>query len=611
MMPAQTINRKRKLPSSAPWWISNRVLANPPRSTMFVTILVSWIASVIWFHPRLVLLLDMATGLGSWMSLAFFIVFVEVAWLYGFYNIWVVLFAKWYHWQEENPPTASPVQMTPLPSVAILYTTYNDFIEASALSCVAQDYASYTVYILDDSTLPSYQQRVDAFAATYPDRVQVVRRVDRAGFKAGNLNHALENFALEPLFALVDADEILPTDFLSSLAPRLWADPSCGFIQASHRSNPETDSSLAQAMGVGVDIHWRWYQPLRNRYGFVMLLGHGAILRRQCWEDIGGFPELVSEDLAYALRIRERGWRGTFAQDVICYEDFPETVRAFRVRFMKWTRGTCEFLMSETPRLLRAKEISWTEKMDILMPTLNLPLSFVYFLFMINANIFLPYLFGVPRPVAVELGAYDVALPTLGLDPGFSAIMSLDFYLITLLTLLSPVLCFVVELITRPAYLFQFLCKSAAVYATLAPLACLGVLSYLVTRRATFLVTGDSSRYADPTGKAEGRQLVHRVSSWFRQIIHVTHPDHPMVQGFEILCGVILAAACLMLVQVSFLGLALGFILMPVLHHFRWDNRIIQRLVYVPFGLILSGIFISAMGVIGLQPLFFGFGFHF
>ena len=29
-------------------------------------------------------------------------------------------------------------------------------------------------------------------------------------------------------------------------------------------------------LGAGIDIHWEWYQPLRNDFGFVMFLGHGA-----------------------------------------------------------------------------------------------------------------------------------------------------------------------------------------------------------------------------------------------------------------------------------------------------------------------------------------------
>ena len=50
-----------------------------------------------------------------------------------------------------------------------------------------------------------------------------------------------------------------------------------------------------------------------------MFLGHGAVLRRRCWGVVGGFPEIVSEDLAYAIRIREHGWRGYFVKDVVCY----------------------------------------------------------------------------------------------------------------------------------------------------------------------------------------------------------------------------------------------------------------------------------------------------
>ncbi|MFT5658020.1 MAG: hypothetical protein ACI9KN_001299 [Gammaproteobacteria bacterium] len=47
------------------------------------------------------------------------------------------------------------------------------------------------------------------------------------------------------------------------------------------------------------------------------------------------FPELVSKDLAYAIAIREQGYYGTFAEDVVCKEDFSETVRAFRIRHIK------------------------------------------------------------------------------------------------------------------------------------------------------------------------------------------------------------------------------------------------------------------------------------
>ena len=88
-------------------------------------------------------------------------------------------------------------------------------------------------------------------------------------------------------------------------------------------------------------------------------------------EEIGGFPDIVSEDLGFAIHAREKGYRGRFVEDVICYEDFPDTVRAFRIRHMKWTRGTSEFLSKMGGWLLRAKNITWAEKLDILFPTLS------------------------------------------------------------------------------------------------------------------------------------------------------------------------------------------------------------------------------------------------
>ncbi|MBK8544140.1 MAG: glycosyltransferase [Caulobacteraceae bacterium] len=136
---------------------------------------------------------------------------------------------------------------------------------------------------------------------------------------------------------------------------------ACGFVQANHRSRPDDESPFARDLGVGIDIHWKWYQPLRNRYGFVMFLGHGALLRRSCWQGSRWLPEIVSEDLGYAIALRERGYYGRFVEDVVCQEEFPATVRAFRIRHVKWTRGTCEFLHQWMARLVRAKNITTTE----------------------------------------------------------------------------------------------------------------------------------------------------------------------------------------------------------------------------------------------------------
>jgi cellulose synthase/poly-beta-1,6-N-acetylglucosamine synthase-like glycosyltransferase len=562
-----------------------------------------------WFHPRMLQLLEMADGLFSWFSLLFFILFVEFAWLYGLFNLGVVVFAFVYRFQTKNREIPKALSKNYTPDIAVLYTTCNDFVEQSARSCVEQNYPNYTVYILDDSSDETYRKRIDDFSSQFPRRVKVIRRKDRQGFKAGNLNHGLGTAAPEPYFAIADADEILPPDFLQKLVPYLEADSSIGFVQANHCANPSANSSLAKSMGIGIDIHWRWYQPLRNKYGFVMFLGHGALLRRECWEAIGGFPEIVSEDLAFAIRIREHGWRGYFAEEVVCYEDFPESVRAFRVRHMKWTRGTCEFLSKEMFRLIFSRNITWAEKFDILFPTLNLPLTLFYFLFMINANIVFPLLFGVQRDLTLSFAGKEIILGIYALESGFNVIYNYDFFIITVLTFIAPILCFILEMWKQPFKLFRFLCHSTAVYASLGPLSAIGVFSYLVTGKAHFLVTGD--KQADKERDNKLNQSWNKYKEAVKEFFGRSHPDNIAVQFFEISCGILFTAMCLYLFQISFFGLSLAFILIPVMHHTSWSNVLIEGFRYLPFTLVALGLVLGAFAMLGLQTMFFSFGFHF
>lgn len=596
------------LPFAPP--LDETIRAPAPSPRLYLAVFGGWFLALAWFHPRLASLLDLAVSPVSWAALAFFVVFTEVAWLYAAFNLGVLAFAALYRRRRGGDEVVPAVSDAALPAVAILYTTCNDFVEESALSCVNQAYPRFTVYVLDDSSDPTWRARVDAFAARHAGRVRVVRRPDRRGFKAGNINHAMARAAAgEPLFALADADEILPPDFLSRLAPRLLADPSCGFVQASHRCNPRSKGAFAATLGAGIDVHWRWYQPLRNRYGFVMLLGHGALIRREAWEAVGGFPELVSEDLAFALRIREKGWRGRFAEDVVCYEDFPETMRAFRIRHMKWTRGTCEFLAKEMGRALFSRDIPLVEKLDVLFPTLNLPLALLYFVFVLDANVLLATLFGAPRTLTVALGGTELLVPTVALDPRFGVVMGADFFAVTLLTLVAPVLCFILDMWRRPVTLVRFLGQSTAAYGTLGPLSSVGVALYALTGKAVFHVTADHGAAARAT--PAGTPRLARLRAGLATLLAGSHPDRLAVQAFEVACGVGFAIACVRTFQVSFFGLALGFVLLPIAHHVRWENAFLRALVYVPFAFILLGVALGGLSLLGLQTVLFGFGFHF
>jgi hypothetical protein len=73
----------------------------------------------------------------------------------------------------------------------------------------------------------------------------------------------------------------------------------------------------------------------------------------------------------------------------------------------------------------------------------------------------------------------------------------------------------------------------------------------------------------------------------------------------------VLVTLALITMQLPFLGLALGYLLLPVLHHLRWSSLAVRMLVYVPFALIVTGVALGSLSLIGVQTVFFGYGFHF
>src|SRR5207253_9348537 len=102
-----------------------------PRPDLYIFIFLAWVFSLAYFHLRLWSLLDLARSPFSWGATLFFIVFTAVAWLYGFYNLGVVIFARIYRLQQrQKEPTIAALPASP-PAVAILYTTCNDFVERS------------------------------------------------------------------------------------------------------------------------------------------------------------------------------------------------------------------------------------------------------------------------------------------------------------------------------------------------------------------------------------------------------------------------------------------------------------------------------------------------
>lgn len=538
-----------------------------------------------------------APSLSERLSVLAFCLFVMIAAFSAFHNIAVLVFGASVKLSRRRlrvrqlrsgGDAGRPTAGLPRPRVALLYTTCNDFSEDSVFSLVSQHYEAFTVYILDDGDDPSCAQRIDAFAARHGSRVRVVRRRSRRGYKAGNLNNCLRNIAVhEPYFALADADEVLPPDFLQRAVQILDAHPSIGFVQASHGHNPRTATCFAAELGPGVDAHYRWYYDYRNRFGFVMLLGHGALIRRAVWESIGGFPEVVSEDLAFAIRARDAGWRGYFAADLLCLEDFPATLGRFRVRHMKWVCGTCQLLATEFGRLLQSRRITLVEKVDVLVAISPLVFSAVVLPLTIALNWGLATF--VELPATAGIAASTATLSHHALSSRYVALGGAGLFFLMTLGTFASTLIFVVDMANQPRQLAVFIAKSVVVYGALVGLSVIGVASYLLTGRARFFVTGESDHR---TRKApSGLKGLPR-----------SHPDRYLVRCIEATIGAsILGFAFGHAFHASLVGLGFGVLGHSILHQADWNVRLSQWLVAVPPLLVFGDVLIGGLLAAGIR----------
>lgn len=292
-----------------------------------------------------------------------------------------VVYALCYHYVPSmRPKLPKPYRGKTGYSVALLYCCCDDFDGESLRKSMEQDYRCQT-YILDDSSSEASKKEVDAFAQEHG--CEVVRRKNREGFKAGNLNNFLTQDHAWEFAAIIDSDEILAGNFVSRSLDYFF-DPAhkslgarTGITQANHVAT-RNRTPFMELFSPGVDSHWPAYQSLKDRYGFLSLLGHGAMVSRECYEAAGGFPEVVAEDLCFSLRARQKGYFTRFMPDVTCEEEYPVDYRAFRKRHGKWTEGNMELIKGFTKEIFFS-DLTWFEKLDILLFTYSLPLSAAFF----------------------------------------------------------------------------------------------------------------------------------------------------------------------------------------------------------------------------------------
>jgi cellulose synthase/poly-beta-1,6-N-acetylglucosamine synthase-like glycosyltransferase len=213
------------------------------------------------------------------------------------------------------------------------------------------------IQVLDDSTDETTEivaRIVDGYRAKGVD-INLLHRVDRAGFKAGALEAGLAQ-ARGELLAIFDADFVPTPDFLLRSVPHFQADPKLGLVQGRWDHINRSYSLLTRVEAILLDGHFMIEHSARNRSGrFFNFNGTAGIWRREAIESSGGWEhDTLTEDLDLSFRAQLQGWKFLYLPGLKVPSELPVDVNGFKSQQYRWAKGAVQTGRKLLGRVVRA-----------------------------------------------------------------------------------------------------------------------------------------------------------------------------------------------------------------------------------------------------------------
>lgn len=313
------------------------------------------------------------------------LILVSVSLSYSLYYLFAFIFSIKTYESESDTVNAEN------DNVAILMTICNDFTKEAAASLMKQDYNNFQIFLLDDSYEADEKHKVDEWAIINSTKVSVIRRNSNKGYKAGNINYSLKKIPDKfNLLCIVDSDQFLPYNYISNIVNELNSNESITFIQGIHKGIYEAVSPFSKTLSTTILPEWRYHLPYKNNHGHPIILGHGYLIRRERLLEVGGLPEIVSEDLALSMKLGLKGYKGIMSTSCLSQEIYPESFKSIQSRRFRWTLADWEILFKSYFRnFLSSSSISKKSKLDVFIREIRLPFASLYFTLIALITLFL------------------------------------------------------------------------------------------------------------------------------------------------------------------------------------------------------------------------------
>jgi cellulose synthase/poly-beta-1,6-N-acetylglucosamine synthase-like glycosyltransferase len=261
--------------------------------------------------------------------------------------------------EAEEAPGARGMQL--FPKVLVQLPVYNERHVAERLLRAASllDWPAnrLTIQVLDDSddeTMVIVDRCAEELRAEGKP-IEVLRRTDRRGYKAGALAYGLAR-SDATFVAIFDADFVPPADFLRRAIQPLQADLKVGVVQCRwDHLNPD-ENKVTQVQAIGLDYHFGIEQAAKSWAGLPMHFnGTCGIWRVEAIKAAGGWQaDTVTEDVDLSYRAQLAGYHVTYRFGIAVPGEIPDSIEAWRSQQYRWAKGSTQAAVKLLPDIWRS-----------------------------------------------------------------------------------------------------------------------------------------------------------------------------------------------------------------------------------------------------------------
>ena len=288
--------------------------------------------------------------------------------LYGFNQYYLITATRRYR-SPPLPPEAAHFR----PPVSVQLPIYNEkyvvrrVVEACERMAETYGRDKVTITLLDDSN----DETVGVVDELVADglkrglRIEVLRRDNRQGFKAGALQVALER-AHEDFIAVFDADYAPPADFLIRTVPYFAQDERLAIVQSRWGHLNRNYNLITRAIALGIDVHFLVEQTGRYAEGcFQNFNGSGGVIRKKALIAAGGWQaDTLAEDLDASYRMQLKGYRMLYLKDLQSPAEVPPTVPSLKKQQGRWANGSLRVARKLLPRVMPNRNLGRKQRLE-------------------------------------------------------------------------------------------------------------------------------------------------------------------------------------------------------------------------------------------------------